>query len=54
MEKEYGIREARKYMYEKKEEMDEGRGHEHTVKPAKLAALLILPPVSVGHISWNR
>jgi hypothetical protein len=54
MEKEYGIREAWKSVYQKKEEMDEGRGHEHTVKPAKLAALLILPPVTVGHILWNR
>jgi hypothetical protein len=54
MEKEYGISEARKCVYEKKEEMDKGRGYEHTVKSAKLASLLILPSVTVGHILWNR
>jgi hypothetical protein len=54
MEKEYGISEARKCFYEKKEEMDEGGGYEHTVKTAKSATLLILPPVTVGHISWDR
>jgi hypothetical protein len=54
MEKEYGISEARKCVYEKKEEVDEGGRYEHTVKLAKLATLLILPPVTVGHISWSR
>ena len=54
MEKDYGISEARKCAYEKKEEMDEGRGNEHRVKFAKLATPLILPPVTVGLHLWNR
>jgi hypothetical protein len=54
MEKVYGISEARKCACEKKEEMDEGRGYEHTVKLVKLATLLILPPVTVGYHLWNR
>jgi hypothetical protein len=51
--REYSISEARKCVYEKKEEMDEGGGYEHTVKLAKMVSILILPPVTVGHISWN-
>jgi len=54
MEKDYGISETRKCTCEKKDEMDEGRGYEHTVKLATLATLLILPPVTVGHHLWNR
>ena len=51
MEKEYVISEAWRCVYKNKEEKDEGGGFEkHTVKPAKLATLLILPPVTAGHI----
>jgi hypothetical protein len=54
MEKEYGKNEAMKCVNEKKEETDEGGGHEHTVKLTKMVTILILTPVTVGHISWDH